>query len=118
MCILKERDIIMIEYEKYHLDADNRRTGAYLEVLHHDFKEFGQSGGIITRKDLKQSILDSSTYEIEDFNVVELSMESKLCTYVLNNKTTGRVSNRSSVWVRYNDDWRLFFHQGTTRRSD
>jgi hypothetical protein len=34
----------MIEYEYFHLDSENRKNGNFLEILHPDFEEFGQSG--------------------------------------------------------------------------
>lgn len=104
----------MIEYESYHLDRENRQSGQYLKVFHPEFKEFGQSGKIYRKEDLPKNLIDSSEYEIMEFMVQDLSIESRLCTYILYNKISNQVSNRSSVWVRFGDDWKLLFHQGTT----
>lgn len=103
----------MLKYEKIHLDAENRRTGKYLEVLHPEYEEFGQSGKRHRKKDFMENGVDFSIYEIEDFEVVVLSAESRLCKYVLYNKTEDVRTNRSSVWVLYEGDWKLIFHQGT-----
>lgn len=107
--------LTMLQLEGYHLDKENRKSGKYVEVLHPDFKEYGQSGAIYHLADFKGIPLkDASEYEISKFFVKELSEDNRLCTYTLLNKTTGNESNRSSVWVRVSGDWKLLFHQGTT----
>lgn len=80
------------------LYRENRQSGQYLKVLHAEFKEFGQSGKIYRKEDLPKNIIDSSEYEIMEFMFQDLSTESRLCTYILHNKTTNKVSHRSSVW--------------------
>lgn len=68
----------------------------------------------IENKTCQKNLIDSSEYEIMDFMFQDLSTESRLCTYILHNKTTNKVSHLSSVWIKYGDDWKLFFHQGTS----
>lgn len=103
----------MLKYEKIHLDVENRRNGKYLEVLHPEYEEFGKSGKRYRKEDFLQNGLDLSIYEIEEFEVVVLSAESRLCKYVLFNKTDNVRTNRSSVWVLFEGDWKMIFHQGT-----
>ncbi|GAB2569562.1 nuclear transport factor 2 family protein [Gracilibacillus alcaliphilus] len=104
----------MIEYEKIHLDAGNRRDKEkVLEILHPDFYEFGQSGTIITRQDLEQTELSPDNFSIRNYQVHRLSADSKLCTYQLENTSTNNLSNRSSLWVLHQNQWKLLFHQGT-----
>lgn len=104
----------MLEYERYHLNRENRQNGKFIDVLHPEYKEFGQSGRIYTYENfVGHRLTDDSEYEITEFAVMELSDNSRLCTYVLLNKTTGTKSNRSSVWIRHNNDWKMIFHQGT-----
>lgn len=103
----------MINYEKFHLDAKNRKSGDYIKVLHPNFKEFGQSGRVFTLKDFLGQSLDENDYEINLFETQELSETSRLCTYTLVNKTNNSMTLRSSVWIMFNGDWKLLFHQGT-----
>ncbi|MFD2829673.1 hypothetical protein [Corticicoccus populi] len=103
----------MISYEQFHLNKENRRTGKFKNVLHPDFKEFGQSGNIYVTQDFPDSISDNSEYEIKHFSVTDLSKESRLCTYLLLNTTKKQASNRSSVWIVFQGEWKLIFHQGT-----
>lgn len=106
----------MIEYEKYHLNTENRMSGRYLDVLHCDYEEFGQSGKIYRKHDLPQSELDNSNFEIDNFTVIDLSDTSRLCKYHLHNITDGTSSIRSSVWVLCGEEWKMIFHQGTPVR--
>ena len=108
----------MIEYEYFHLDSENRKNGKFLKILHPEFEEFGQSGKKFKREDFCDIELDSNIYEIEDFVVVDLSAQTKLCKYTLLDKTTNSKSVRSSIWVFYENDWKLYFHQGTKAYCD
>jgi len=108
----------MIEYEYFHLDPKNRKNGDFLKILHPDFEEFGQSGKKFKKEDFFDIELDSNTYEIEDFVVDELSTQVKLCKYTLLDKTFNSKSVRSSIWVFYEKDWKLYFHQGTRVNFD
>ena len=103
----------MIEYEYFHLNSDNRKNWKYLDILHPEFEEFGQSGKVFKKEDFIEVDLDSNEYEILNFNEVQLSNNSYLCKYILVNKSSGMASNRSSIWVLYKDEWKLIFHQGT-----
>lgn len=108
----------MIEYEYFHLNSENRKNGKFLEILHPDFEEFGQSGKKFKKEDFCNIDLDSNIYEIEDFVVVDLSTQTKLCKYILLDKTSNSKSVRSSIWFFYEKDWKLFFHQGTKTYCD
>lgn len=104
----------MLEYEQYHLNRENRQNGKFIEVLHPDYKEFGQSGRIYKYENFAgYRLTDDSEYKVTAFEVNSLSDDSRLCTYVLINQTTGAKSNRSSVWVLHDNDWKMIFHQGT-----
>ena len=103
----------MIEYEKFHLDAENRKSGKYLEILHPDYEEHGQSGKKWKKEDYINIKLDASVYEIEQNECILLSDEARLSKYVLFNKSTQVRTNKSSIWVLYNGDWKMIFHQGT-----
>lgn len=86
-------------------------------VLHPDFREFGRSGRVY---DLART-LDAavSAFEAElplpDFAVAELAPGVALVTYVSRVRSDGGMltANRSSLWLRGADGWRLRFHQGT-----
>lgn len=60
----------------------------------------------------KGDSLDANENEISFFEALELSETARLYTYTLEDNTK-TVSSRRFVWVMYNDDWKLLFHQGT-----
>lgn len=103
----------MIEYEWLHLISENRSSRKILDILHPDFKEFGKSGEIYYKTDIEQAQLDVDDYKISDFEEYKLSDDCILCTYTLFNNTKNTISNRSSIWKYYKNDWKLLFHQGT-----
>ncbi|OEK14113.1 DUF4440 domain-containing protein [Staphylococcus saprophyticus] len=103
----------MIEYEWLHLKSENRSNSKILNVLHPDFKEFGKSGKVFYKTDIKQAQLDEDDYRISNFEEYILSEDCILCTYTLFNTTNNTITNRSSIWKYYKNDWKLLFHQGT-----
>ncbi|MBJ8350286.1 nuclear transport factor 2 family protein [Streptococcus zalophi] len=103
----------ILAYERRHLTNDKRKDQTYLDVLHPDYKEFGASGRIFYKNDFEKIDLLESDYQIIDYNVLALSETSCLATYQLIDNMTGQKTNRSSIWVIYQNDWKLLFHQGT-----
>ncbi|WP_323703500.1 hypothetical protein [Mammaliicoccus sp. Dog046] len=85
-----------------------------LEILHKDFKEFGKSGKTFYKDDIQNAQLDTDEYEIYDFEEYTLAEDVKLCTYTLVNKTQNQSTNRSSIW-KFEESWKLIFHQGTEK---
>jgi hypothetical protein len=102
--------------------AETRFDRDYLErVLHPDFFEFGRSGRRWTREEtmaMESGEIDA-VLPLTGFTVTELGQDTVLVTY-LSIVWHGEVdyANRSSIWVRDGDAWRLRFHQGTPVRSD
>ncbi|TAA66327.1 nuclear transport factor 2 family protein [Planococcus salinarum] len=108
-----EEEIYALECR--HISPDVRTSPAKLgEVLDDEFYEFGSSGGLILRSEYdKDHPLSPDHMEISDFRMHPLGNDAVLTTYRIENKTTGRNTNRSSVWKKRDTGWRLFFHQGT-----
>lgn len=111
-----EREIY--ELECRHIAPDVRTSKTKLaEVLDDEFYEFGSSGGLILRSEYDEDHpLSPDHMELSDFKMHQLGEEAVLTTYRIENKTTGRNTNRSSVWKKRTDGWRLFFHQGTVAK--
>ncbi|MEZ0480776.1 DUF4440 domain-containing protein [Planococcus sp. SSTMD024] len=83
-------------------------------ILDDEFFEFGMSGGVCQRSDFNGDYdLQEDDYHIFRFEAKVLGPESVLTVYVLENRTTGVWTHRSSVWKKRQDGWKLFFHQGT-----
>lgn len=97
--------------------AETRFDRDYLErVLHPDFFEFGRSGRTWTRA--QTTAMESGEIDavlpLPDFAVSQLGDDAILVTYrsIVGHEELD-YANRSSIWVRDGDAWRLRFHQGT-----
>jgi hypothetical protein len=78
-----------------------------------DFREFGASGRVWTRE-LILAELDGHPeriFAIEEALCQQVAEDAALLTYRVS--LGGRVSLRSSLWVRRDGRWQLLFHQGT-----
>lgn len=100
--------------------AETRFDEQYMRrVLSADFREFGRSG----RRYDRDSILEigepgdqiHARLPLLDLQVSLLAPHVVLVTYVSEVMYDGvQRANRSSIWVREADSWRLRFHQGTS----
>lgn len=87
------------------------------QILSPDFFEFGKSGRVYSREET----LTAPAQEIEarlplkEFSVHQVARDAILTTYVSEVKVARRpqVANRSSIWVKTGNMWKLRFHQGT-----
>lgn len=86
---------------------------AVLGMLHESFREFGASGRAWDRDEIAAELAEAPGpgATAQDMRAVRLSDDVVLLTYVA--RRPDRLSLRSSLWVRGDDGWRLFFHQGT-----
>ncbi len=84
-----------------------------------DFIEFGSSGSVYNKKEILDRLptsADKVEYTISDFNVRILSdsmVQTTFKTDRIINGTEKLTSLRSSIWRKTNDNWQMFFHQGT-----
>lgn len=97
--------------------AETRFDRDYLErVLHPDFFEFGRSGRTWTR-DATMAVEPGeidAVLPLPDLTVCPLGADAVLVTYrsIVRHGELD-YANRSSIWVRDGEAWRLRFHQGT-----
>jgi hypothetical protein len=82
-----------------------------------DFWEVGASGRRYTRNFVLE-VLESRArtpeedlWETSDFRCQELAAGLYLLTYTL--RQGERVTRRTTIWRRSEDDWKIVFHQGT-----
>nr|WP_263312865.1 DUF4440 domain-containing protein [Mammaliicoccus sp. Marseille-Q6498] len=102
------------ELECFHLKAENRHDKEkIMNLLHDDFKEIGKSGRIFNKSDFTNAELHTFNFEIDEFKADKIQKGIVLVTYRLNNKTDNIVTNRSTLWIRNNSEWKMRFHQGT-----
>jgi hypothetical protein len=88
------------------------------QLLADDFMEYG-SAGLVYDKNITLENLTSSqspTYHLYDFEIILLSdfvVQTRYKTDRINLDGTKLTSLRSSLWKNTNDNWQIFFHQGT-----
>ena len=98
--------------------AGTRYDRVYAEqIFAPDFHEFGRSGrsyGFAEAVAMTGDVIDCEL-PLPAFEVAMLSDDVALATYRSRVRHDGvlQVSNRSSLWVRYDGRWQLRFHQGT-----
>ena len=93
------------------------RKKDFEDLLAEDFGEFGSSGKIYDKEiqlsPVTEHGCDEIQFNIVGFEVIELTDCLVQTRYKTEHKQTGKKSLRSSLWRLENNQWRLFFHQGT-----
>jgi hypothetical protein len=108
----------VIELELRLLQPQVRAAPGEVEaLLHPDFCEFGASGrrwsraGMITALAAEQPGGEEPLITATEMTGVRLAADVIHLTYV--SQRGERRARRSSVWLRTQDGWRVYFHQGT-----
>ena len=107
--------------EELLLSQEVRRDKERLSQLFaDDFREFGASGRVFKKQDIIDSLISTEEdwhYRMDDFQGDRLADDTILITYRLHILTPDgeplRHSLRSSIWRKKDQNWALFFHQGT-----
>ncbi|HXD08159.1 MAG TPA: DUF4440 domain-containing protein [Burkholderiaceae bacterium] len=91
-----------------------------LQLLHPGFHEVGRSGRRYTREVVVDFLAAQAVppdVVPSDFLVTLLAADCALLSYrSAHRQSDGSLANhteRSSIWRRIDDEWRLFYHQGT-----
>ena len=110
----QDNSLFDLIYEKEVILA-NRLTHNAKKYITEDFVEFGSSGKIITYQMLIEHFKNLGNhseinYKITGFNIKKLGDSIIQATYIT--ELSGKKARRSSLW-RMEDDWKMFFHQGT-----
>ena len=105
----------VVEKELSLLRPETRANpGAVQRLLHERFREFGASGRIWDRSAIAQTLAadPGQGAEANDVTAVRVAADVVLLTY--HARSPESRSLRSSLWVRDEGTWQLFFHQGTS----
>lgn len=96
---------------------ETRFDNEYMEkILAPDFFEFGRSGRVYKREDTlapgRSAI--NAVLPLKNFKIHVISDDVVLVTYISEVQYEElEVGNRSSLWLRTAEGWKLKFHQGT-----
>lgn len=108
---------LMAREPLFHREEFGMTKQDYERMTEPDFWEVGASGRRYSRDLIVESLdgryknFSYETWYVEDFQCRKIAEDSYLVTYTL--FQDDRQSRRSTIWRRSNDDWKIFFHQGT-----
>ena len=105
----------IIENELKLLDTNIRNNKVELKkLLSEKFIEYGSSGSIYTYNETINSLSNVDNeikFKMIKIETKRLSENIILVLYTI--EIDNIVSNRSSIWQKENDEWKIIFHQGT-----
>lgn len=85
-------------------------------ILSPNFFEFGRSGNIYKREETLSAPMQeiNANLPLKDFKLHSITNDIILVTYISEVQYDElEVGNRSSLWLKTSDGWKLQFHQGT-----
>lgn len=87
-------------------------------LLAENFTEIGSSGRVWTKRTTIESIKNKSFIQtrIKNFKLNLLLENVALVTYYAHREKAGKNSYRSSIWIFCDNEWKIFFHQGTLNK--
>jgi len=89
---------------------------ALSKFLADEFREFGSSGRVLGKPDIIEALQteDAREFEVTDFSVSVICEHAALVTFRLCTRERpglpGRLSFRSSLWIRGDGRWQMLFH--------
>ena len=121
---MNELEKIIYEHENSLLQPEVRKSKEMLNnLLAADFQEFGGSGLIYDKQSVLERLPSNTNvveYQVSDFRARIIAEDIVLATFKIErtiNATEKATSLRSSLWRREENDWRIFFHQGTLTKE-
>ena len=117
-----KKENIIEEIKKLEIFLHHPDFGTGKEVLENmmdeNFWEVGASGKRYNKKIVLKVLLERAgnpnkeKWNVKDFECIELSESIFLVTYKLT-QDDGRVTRRSSIWKKIEQNWKIVYHQGT-----
>lgn len=87
-------------------------------IIADDFIEFGSSGRVYNKNEIRAFLLSSEAPvpELKNFSVRDIGNNTFLVTYISEKNDTFTL--RTSIWEEINGKWKILFHQGTPATHD
>lgn len=108
---------LILGYEKDFFDVEFCKNKNNLEYrLAKGFIEFGSSGRINDRDSIiyyLSNLTDNREIDILDFKLSVLSDTIIMANYRSLIKENNSYALRTSIWKKEEDQWKIYFHQGT-----
>lgn len=108
---------LILEYENDFFRKEFCKSfGNLNHRIHDEFIEFGKSGQIYNKDYIVEYLLSLDADRdimIQDFHLNEMKDGLVIAHYITVEEKTEEKTLRTSIWIKENSDWKLFFHQGT-----
>lgn len=89
-------------------------TEIYAELLSDTFFEFGSSGNVWVREDYNiVGSRDTRKLTLTQLKLYPLADDVAMVTYHIYDGDRKQNTLRSSIWKRFDGEWKMVFHQGT-----
>jgi hypothetical protein len=113
---------IILQYEKDFFSSEFCRNKKNLVIrLSKDFIEYGESGSVYDRESTINALMNLSEnkkIKIMQFKLISLSEDILLAHYISHDENSNSYAMRTSIWKIENNTWKLYFHQGTPKRTN
>ena len=115
-CLAVLEELKKLEPIFHHPEYGTKRED-FEKMTEETFWEVGASGRIYSR-DYVLDVLEErlknpqeDKWKTKDFHCLEISKNNYLLTYTL--IQGDRITRRSTIWRKYDDNWKIVYHQGT-----
>lgn len=112
-----ELDKLILEYENDFFKKDFCDKIQNLNNrIHDEFIEYGKSGHIFNKNliiEYLSNLNSDRDIEIKKFGIKLIKDDLVIANYISDEKEIKTKALRTSIWIKENSDWQLFFHQGT-----
>ena len=108
---------LILQYEKdfFKKGFCNKRYNLELRI-HDEFMEFGQSGCVYYKDSIIDYLINLPTdkdIEIRNFDLKQIKEDIAIVHYISLDRDSDTSAVRTSIWMKVDCDWKLYFHQGT-----
>ena len=87
--------------------------------IHDEFIEFGKSGQVFDKNYIVEYLNNlgfKRDIMIQDFQLKQPKDGVVIANYITSEKKEGGKTLRTSIWIKENSNWKLYFHQGTATK--
>ena len=108
LILMYEKDFFKRSFcnEKHNLD----------HRIHDEFMEFGQSGCVYYKDSIIDYLINLTSdrdIEIKNFALKKIKEDIVIVHYISLDRGSETSAVRTSIWMKVDYDWKLYFHQGT-----
>ena len=108
---------LILQYEKDFFKKDFCNEKHNLDHrIHDEFMEFGQSGCVYYKDSIIDYLLNlpsDKDIDIASYTLKKMREDIVILHYISIDRGVETQAVRTSIWMKDDSDWKLYFHQGT-----